>query len=157
MQLVAILLLGCLCLASTQEENKKPERCGECDRNVCPKLDHKECVGGITRDVCECCQVCSQKLGDSCDFEGSPRKYGSCGKNMKCRPNKAGSGQCSCIHTGEICGSNTVTYKNLCQLMEDSIKTGDLGLTVRSMGPCETDARECGDFGVFPKNLQHVQ
>nr|AYU97990.1 IGFBP-related protein 1 [Tylos europaeus] len=110
------------------------EDCEKCERLECPLVSY--CPSGVTQDKCGCCEVCSQRLGQKCDYvpEGSdlqgPPVNGTCGEFLFCSK----EGICECDEEGQICGSDDVTYNSICEFMEETVKNHEL--TVVDRAPC---------------------
>nr|AYU97980.1 IGFBP-related protein 1 [Asellus aquaticus] len=105
--------------------------CEKCDRSVCPIVS--SCVSGVTLDVCGCCEICAQKLGEKCDLvkEGEKSRK-SCGDFLTCSP----KGVCECEEKDAVCGSDGKTYATVCKLLEAT--AGDRELTLVERSPCRT-------------------
>merc|ERR1712142_1255142 len=99
--------------------------CGDCDRADCPELG--KCPTGVVKDFCGCCDVCAGRMGDRCQntTEENPL-YLPCGIDLVCKrrydiPDSA-EASCECLEEGEVCGSNDVTYRTPCHLVEEVAK-----------------------------------
>jgi len=111
--------------------------CGDCDRADCPELG--KCPMGVVKDFCGCCDVCAGRMGDRCQntTEENP-VYLPCGNDLVCKlrydvPDSSES-SCECNEEGEVCGSNGVTYKTPCHLLEEVVEIPEL--FVKERGPC---------------------
>lgn len=122
------------------------EDCEECQAELCP-IPHG-CEAGLVKDHCGCCNVCAKTEYELCDHpevQNPPGvHHGDCGDNLVCRlrqdveedeeqPDEA---LCFCNIEGALCGSDGVTYDNLCQLMAAGVRSENK-IVVASKGPCE--------------------
>ncbi|XP_060068118.1 insulin-like growth factor-binding protein-related protein 1 [Ylistrum balloti] len=123
----------CLCAASWAAED-----CGECNRNACPVLDTSKCLASFKRDRCDCCLVCLQHELQPCDLPNQPYQYGECGDYLTCTKGAGNAGQCTCVNQEVICGSDGVTYDNLCQLHQENSQREEV-VIVKSFGKCKTE------------------
>ncbi|CAL1526015.1 unnamed protein product [Lymnaea stagnalis] len=113
------------------------DKCTEkCDK--CEEVNRQECLAGLEMDrECGCCEICSRYEGQTCDVPNAPFKHGRCGDGLECRTTSTGS-LCQCVWEEIICGSDGVTYNNLCQLIAAAVRENKHDqLEVKSVGPCE--------------------
>lgn len=138
-----LVIVGVLAMVSAVL-GQYPENCGECDPSACPKA--VDCVAGTVLDRCDCCEVCAKSEFELCDHHSvqSPNgfSYGKCGENLQCRlRDDLDSGVteaiCYCSVEGTLCGSDEVTYDNICQLMAGGVRKREK-VTVSSKGPCKS-------------------
>ncbi|XP_055353062.1 insulin-like growth factor-binding protein-related protein 1 [Paramacrobiotus metropolitanus] len=118
-------------------------QCPKCEEAQCAPLVGKQCLAGVVKDSCGCCDVCGNLEGDRCDRAGDngPTQYGPCGENLQCRHRVDLPEQdavCICKEQKMICGSNGETYENLCQLLEDAHES-EQRIMVDREGPCKGD------------------
>lgn len=119
----------------------------------CPKLERSECLAGIDKDPeCHCCEVCSRLEGQTCDLKDEQSKHGSCGDGLDCKKTPAGN-VCHCHWEGIICGSDGVTYNNLCQLLATAVRE-ERKLEAKFNGPCDKGAQITTKPG-YLKNATH--
>ncbi|RWS12460.1 Kazal-type serine protease inhibitor domain-containing protein 1-like protein [Dinothrombium tinctorium] len=157
-QLIAIFFLFFLVIVVKSSCPKK------CDPDSCETPG--TCLAGMVKDVCNCCYVCGVVEGQRCYSTQVPghRNYSKCGNHMKCKvrndlaPGDTPEAICYCVNDEPICGSDGVTYRNLCHLSEVRYQRRD-GLIAVSHGPCKyapiiisppTDVRnKTGSFVAF--------
>ncbi|XP_048865355.1 serine protease HTRA1B-like [Brienomyrus brachyistius] len=96
-----------------------------CDKSLCAPLP-AVCYAGEVLDQCGCCPVCAAGEGEAC---GGTGRFGEpvCGEGMACLLSdgvgfsatvrrRAKSGVCVCQSPERVCGSDGVTYRNVCEL-----------------------------------------
>lgn len=143
-----LLLVGVLAglMAMVSAQARPPYRntqdCGACYYDECPIP--KNCPAGIVKDMCGCCNVCAKQEFEKCDHpEVHSREYfGKCGDNLECLVREdldiadAAEAICYCTLSGVMCGSDGITYENLCQLAAASVLKKEK-LQVRNKGACK--------------------
>lgn len=114
--------------------------CGTCESSNCESP--RDCLAGMVKDSCECCYLCGKKEGERCYHKDVPsRGLGLCGDNLVCRVrsdldfNDPPEAVCVCTRQNPLCGSDGVTYDNICQMTEARYVKRD-GLRAVSSNPC---------------------
>lgn len=128
--------------------------CGPCKKELCP--ENRGCRAGLVLDSCGCCMECGNLEGQACDPGERSVYYGLCGTGLQCRAGQGAGGAggeggavededepvCVCEQHEAVCGSDGVTYMNLCQFREAAFSKP--GLRTVGEGPCKTGrSRDC--------------
>lgn len=120
--------------------------CEVCEPELCP--ENRGCRAGLVLDSCGCCMECGNLEGQVCDPGNRSVFYGLCGTGMRCQVDqraarrRGGEEQedeeevCMCEEQEAVCGSDGVTYMNICQFREAAFSKTEL--RTRGRGPCKT-------------------
>ncbi|CAB1343710.1 unnamed protein product [Coregonus sp. 'balchen'] len=118
---------------------------------MCPRMP-AECLAGQVLDHCNCCPVCASGEGEACGGNG---KLGDpvCEEGLECSVSggvgysatvrrRGKSGVCACKTTDPVCGSDGVSYRNICELKRVSnraLKLQQPPVLVIQRGACGKD------------------
>nr|XP_057922452.1 serine protease HTRA1B isoform X2 [Doryrhamphus excisus] len=100
-----------------------------CDKSRCPPSP-AGCPAGTALDACDCCPACAAGEGEPCDAQRE------CAEELTCTLSdgveatttvrrRAKAGLCACASREPVCGSDGVTYANVCQLRRVSKRAAD--------------------------------
>uniref|UniRef100_A0A3Q3X8V0 Uncharacterized protein n=1 Tax=Mola mola TaxID=94237 RepID=A0A3Q3X8V0_MOLML len=116
-----------------------------CEPDLCP--ENRGCRAGLVLDSCGCCMECGNLEGQACDPGNRSVFYGLCGTGLRCQADPAPAGRgggegdeeaevCVCEEQEPVCGSDDVTYLNMCQFREAAFSRPEL--RTKGRGPCKT-------------------
>ncbi|XP_061624922.1 kazal-type serine protease inhibitor domain-containing protein 1-like [Phyllopteryx taeniolatus] len=126
--------------------------CGPCRADSCPAP--LGCRAGAVPDRCGCCSECANLEGQACDPGRKNVLFGLCGDGLRCQADPRPAGRrvgdqdeedeedeeeeqvCVCEEREAVCGSDGVTYANVCHFKEAAFS--DPELHARGRGPCKT-------------------
>ncbi|XP_037547632.1 serine protease HTRA1B [Nematolebias whitei] len=103
-----------------------------CDRSRCPQVP-ADCLAGDVLDRCGCCPECASGEGEPCGGSEEP----DCAEGMECVlgggpgasatvRKRARTGVCACSSSEPVCGSDGVSYRNICELKRVSNRAAKL-------------------------------
>ncbi|XP_032372601.1 kazal-type serine peptidase inhibitor domain 3 [Etheostoma spectabile] len=114
--------------------------CGLCEPDLCPET--RGCRAGLVQDSCGCCKECGNMEGQACDPGDRSIFYGLCGTGLRCQVDPLPAEEeneveevCVCEEQEAVCGTDGVTYMNMCQFREAAFSKP--GLKTRGRGPCK--------------------
>ncbi|XP_074527017.1 kazal-type serine peptidase inhibitor domain 3 [Halichoeres trimaculatus] len=120
------------------------ESCGLCEPELCPET--RGCRAGLVLDSCGCCKECGNLEGQACDPGDRSVFYGLCGTGMRCQADPRPGGRegeeedeeevCVCEEQEAVCGTDGVSYMNMCQFREAAFSKP--ALKIKGKGPCKT-------------------
>lgn len=141
---LVVVLWASMAAGQARPPYSAQEDCGTCDYASCPYPQN--CEAGIVADRCGCCNLCAKTEFEKCDHAqvNSANYLGKCGDNLECRIRKdveaehdATEAICYCtLSSGVMCGSDGVTYDNLCQLAAAGVRT-NTKINVQHKGVCK--------------------
>ncbi|XP_041117299.1 serine protease HTRA1B-like isoform X2 [Polyodon spathula] len=133
---------------------------GRCDKSQCPPIP-AECLAGDTLDLCDCCPVCAVGEGESCGGSG---RLGEpvCGEGLECSVSdgvahsltvrrRGKAGVCVCESSETVCGSDGLSYRNICELKRVSQRAEKL----RRPPVIFIQRGACGQGQANPDSLRH--
>ncbi|XP_059478306.1 insulin-like growth factor-binding protein-related protein 1 [Neocloeon triangulifer] len=157
MDRAAVLMLATLLLAPSLAQRGGPlhrpdDSCPPCDPSTCAS---KNCPAGeFLPGPCTCCPSCALEEGSSCfnkSIQALPppppgKVIAPCGENLECllrkdlHPRDVPEALCTCKQKEAVCGTNDLTYENICQLREAAVRGNYRGgaLATKNWGRCKS-------------------
>ncbi|KAK6328661.1 hypothetical protein J4Q44_G00006390 [Coregonus suidteri] len=127
---------------------------------MCPRMP-AECLAGQILDHCNCCPVCASGEGEACGGNG---KLGDpvCAEGLECSVSggvgysatvrrRGKSGVCACKTTDPVCGSDGVSYRNICELK----RVSNRALKLQQPPVLFIQRGVCGKAQDNPNSLRH--
>ncbi|KPP67208.1 serine protease HTRA3-like [Scleropages formosus] len=119
------VVAAAVCFAQEPSAAEPRAKCpSRCDVSRCPS---PSCPSGYVPDRCNCCLVCAAAEGEACGRKDDL----PCGDGLECRHpagKRLSKGVCQCRAAHKVCGSDGVTYGNVCRLKAVSRKALQQGL-----------------------------
>ncbi|KAF3704069.1 Serine protease HTRA1B [Channa argus] len=122
--LCALVLLVSSCSPAEARRAKRfaigcPDKC---DKSQCAPIP-ADCLAGDVLDRCDCCPVCASGEGEQCGGTGDRE----CAEDLECVVTdgvevsatvrrRSKPGVCACASSEPVCGSDGVSYRNICEL-----------------------------------------
>ncbi|KAL0984165.1 hypothetical protein UPYG_G00137960 [Umbra pygmaea] len=132
----------------------------KCDKSFCPPIP-AECMAGDILDKCDCCPVCASGEGESC---GGTGRLGDpeCGEGLECSitdgvgvsatvRRRGKTGLCVCKSSDPVCGSDGVSYRNICELK----RVSNRALKLQQPPVIFIQRGTCGKGQENPDSLRH--
>ncbi|XP_053507654.1 insulin-like growth factor-binding protein 7 [Ictalurus furcatus] len=138
-----VIILPALTAATV---TRAPRSCGPCDPSSCAALPSTGCAFRVM-DACGCCELCAAGPGEPCGARGAA--VTRCASGLECvkaqedkkkLKKKTEPGVCVCKNGNyEVCGSDGVEYRSVCELRAASAsaeRQGKTGIKVHNKGKC---------------------
>uniref|UniRef100_UPI00398F508C insulin-like growth factor-binding protein 7 n=1 Tax=Pristiophorus japonicus TaxID=55135 RepID=UPI00398F508C len=141
---MAVQLLGgllLLLLPAAAKQKPGSTQCPPCVLSECPALPAGGCPHGELTEPCGCCAACAAGPGHPCG--GREYRYGRCAQGYECvrqGKKRRSPGLCQCKFPEQVCGSDSITYRDGCELRAAATRAereGATPVTRRNKGACE--------------------
>lgn len=159
--LLALCVTALLAASCPPAEARRARRfaigCPEkCDKSQCAPIP-ADCLAGDVLDRCDCCPVCASGEGEQCGGTGDRE----CAEGMECVVSdgvevsatvrqRGKAGMCVCTNSEPVCGSDGVSYRNICELKRVSNRATKLQqppVIFIQRGTCGKGEAKGGDGG----------
>ncbi|XP_077406131.1 serine protease HTRA1B-like isoform X2 [Vanacampus margaritifer] len=137
-----VLVCALLAPADTSSLSKRSAAAAcpvTCEPSRCPPPPSPaDCPAGLASDACDCCRKCAAGEGEPCGGGGGGDER-RCADGLTCAApddgvaptstvrSRAKAGVCVCAIPEPVCGSDGVTYANVCRLRRDAVRALQAG------------------------------
>ncbi|TDG97673.1 hypothetical protein EPR50_G00210400 [Perca flavescens] len=132
--------------------------CSEkCDKSQCAPIP-ADCLAGDVLDRCDCCPVCASGEGEQCGGTADRE----CAEGMECVVTdgvevsvtvrrRGKDGVCECSSPEPVCGSDGVSYRNICELK----RVSNRAMKLQQPPVIFIQRGSCGEGQENPDSLRH--
>ncbi|KAM6964573.1 serine protease HTRA1B-like [Tautogolabrus adspersus] len=129
----------------------------KCDKSQCSPIP-ADCMAGDVLDQCDCCTVCASGEGEQCGGTGDSE----CAEGMECVVTggvevsatvrrRGQAGVCACTSSEPVCGSDGVSYRNICELK----RVSNRAMKLQQPPAIFIQRGACGKGQQNPDSLRH--